>query len=245
MTGDNPYTGSYYSALREGALRSARVVVPLVLGLVRPRSVVDVGCGQGVWLAVFREHGALDVVGVDGDYVDREQLEFPAGAFVAHDLTRPLQLARSFHLAVALEVAEHLPAECAGDFVGSLTGLAPVVLFSAAAPFQGGAHHVNEQWPGYWADLFTERDFVPVDCLRRRVWEDGRVEWWYAQNLLVFVRRSRLEELPLLKREYEAAGGAAPALVHPKRYLEWVEWGLEQCRRLHGTGVAPGEGGGA
>ena len=32
-------------------------------------------------------------------------------------------------------------------------GLGPLVLFSAAAPHQGGAHHVNEQWPAYWAGL--------------------------------------------------------------------------------------------
>ena len=25
-----------------------------------------------------------------------------------------------------------------------------------------------------------------LDCLRQRVWDDERVEWWYAQNLLLF-----------------------------------------------------------
>src|SRR5262249_37086301 len=110
-----------------------------------------------------------------------------------------------------------------------------------AAPFQGGRHHVNEQWPGYWCRLFAERGYVPVDCLRRRLWDDDRVEWWYAQNMLLFARRGLLEELPLLRQEYESAGGTAPALVHPKRYLEWVEWGIEESWHFDGTG--PGEGG--
>jgi SAM-dependent methyltransferase len=228
-----PYTDEYYDSLQEGARRSARVVVPLLLRLVQPRQVVDVGCGRGTWLAVFREHGIEDVWGIDGDHVDRERLEIPRERFLPRDLTRPLRLGRSFDLAVSLEVAEHLPADCAAAFVNSLADLAPLVLFSAAIPFQGGQNHVNEQWPAYWAKLFAAREYVPVDCLRRRIWDDARVEWWYAQNMLLFAERGHLEARPLLRQEYELAGGTVPALVHPKRYLEWVEWGMEQCRKLH------------
>ena len=235
-----PYTDEYYESLREGARRSARAVVPRVLRLVRPRQVIDVGCGQGTWLAVFREHGVEDLWGIDGDYVDRERLEIPRERFVPWDLTRPVHLGRSFDLAISLEVAEHLPADRAETFVHSLAALAPVVLFSAAAPHQGGQDHVNEQWPAYWAELFAVRGYVPIDCLRRPLWDDNRVEWWYAQNVLLFAERGRLESLPLLRQEYERTGGTAPALVHPKRYLEWVEWGLEQCRQLHGPREAKG-----
>jgi hypothetical protein len=168
--------------------------------------------------------------------VDRGRLEIPRERFLAQDLTQPLKLERSFDLAVSLEVAEHLPAESAAMFIDGLAALASLVLFSAAAPFQGGQHHVNEQWPGYWVGRFAARGYVPIDCLRRHLWEDERVEWWYAQNLLLFAERGHLEMQPLLRQEYELAGGTAPALVHPKRYLEWVEWGLEQCRQLHGLG---------
>jgi hypothetical protein len=216
-------------------------VVPLVLRLTQPRNVVDVGCGWGTWLAVFREHGIEDVLGVDGDHVNREQLDIPRQQFLSWELTHPLCLGRSFDLAVSLEVAEHLPADCAEAFVGTLTALAPLILFSAAVPFQGGQHHLNEQWPAYWARIFAARGWVPVDCLRRQIWDDDRVEWWYAQNLLLFAERDRLKALPLLRQAYESTGGTAPALVHPKRYLEWVEWGLEQCRQLHGPGPGAGE----
>src|SRR5262249_37347034 len=96
-----PASNGYYRALSDGARRSARVVLPLVLEFVRPRSVIDVGCGLGTWLAVFREHGVADVWGVDGDYVDRERLEIPAGRFLAHDLSQPLPLGRSFALVVS------------------------------------------------------------------------------------------------------------------------------------------------
>src|SRR5215211_3499004 len=62
-----PYTEDFYAARRKDNIRSsARVIVPLVLELVEPRSVIDVGCGTGEWLSVFEELGVEDVWGVDG-----------------------------------------------------------------------------------------------------------------------------------------------------------------------------------
>jgi SAM-dependent methyltransferase len=124
-------------------------VVPTVLRLVQPEPVVDVGCGDGAWLSVFRELGVNHRFGLDGDYVDRRLLQIPQDQFSATDLSLPFRLPCTFDLAVSLEVAEHLPPQSAEDFVDSLTRLAPVVLFSAAIPLQGGTHHLNEQWPDY------------------------------------------------------------------------------------------------
>jgi SAM-dependent methyltransferase len=230
-----PYTDDYHDQLHPGSMQSAREVVPLVLRLLVPRSVIDVGCGRGAWLAVFQELGVTDIRGLDGDYVCRDKLAFPNDCFSAHDLTRPFRLDRSFDLVVSLEVAEHLPADCANAFVVSLTELGPVVLFSAAAPFQGGKHHVNEQWPAYWAERFRSKGYVPVDCLRRRIWLNPKVEWWYAQNVFLYVDQNYLQSHVVLRREYESAGPDALSLVHPRRYLEWIEWGTSQYQSaVHG-----------
>src|SRR4051812_21567636 len=69
-----PYAPPFFAQLQAGALRSARAVVPALLELLHPSSVVDVGCGLGAWLAVCREMGVQDVLGVDGGYVERSQL---------------------------------------------------------------------------------------------------------------------------------------------------------------------------
>lgn len=233
-----PYTSEYYQALRDGARRSARAVVPLVLQFLSPRSVVDLGCGEGTWLSVFREHSVTDVCGVDGDYVDRSRLGIPADSFLPHDLTQPLRLPRRYDLALSLEVAEHLPADCANTIIESLVLLAPVVLFSAAAPYQGGAEHVNEQWPAYWAERFAAHDFLPVDCLRRTLWNLSDVEWWYAQNMFLYAHRTTLNANEALLREHRACPQAL-GLVHPRRYLDWIEWGLAQIEQ-HGSTAAGG-----
>ncbi len=215
-----PYTKGFFADLRAGSMRSAEEIVPLVLELVPARSVVDVGCGEGTWLAAFTKNGVLDVLGVDGDYVDRDTLQISRARFQAADLSKPLEIGRKFDLAVSLEVAEHLPPECAASFVESLTRLAPVVLFSAAIPFQGGTQHLNEQWPDKWAELFQKHGYLMVDCIRKRVWQNDAVEWWYAQNALIFVRPSHLETNALLRAEFEKTNPGQIRLVHPRKYLD-------------------------
>ena len=121
------YTEQFYQTHQDGARRSAREIVPLVLELIRPKSAIDVGCGVGTWLSVFRENGVEDICGVDGDYVNPQMLAIPAERFFPFDLTKPLSLGRQFDLVVSLEVAEHLPAEYATTFVRSLTRLGPVL----------------------------------------------------------------------------------------------------------------------
>ena len=184
------YDTAFYDTIRPGVISSADVVVPIVHELVMPATVVDVGCGEGWWAHTFATYGA-DVLGVDGDYVPDGPI---ADRFLAHDLTTPLpaHLHGRFDLAVCLEVAEHLPPQRADSLVAELCGLAPVVLFSAAIPGQGGTGHVNEQWPSYWAEKFRSEGFLVSGALRWRIWEDDRIENWYRQNLLLAIGDQRL-----------------------------------------------------
>ncbi len=86
------YTKDFYKELQEGSKRSAKVIVPLVIELIRPASVVDVGCGLGTWLSVFKEHGIIDILGIDGDFIDKEMLEISKGQFLAVDLQKPFNV---------------------------------------------------------------------------------------------------------------------------------------------------------
>jgi SAM-dependent methyltransferase len=213
------YNHDFYRLHQSGSDRSAREIIPLILEFVQPRSVIDVGCGIGTWLSVFAENGVQDILGIDGEWVDKKLLRIPQSFFVASDLKQQIRVNREFDLVISLEVAEHLPALVAETFVDSLVELGPVIVFSAAIPLQGGVHHVNERWPNYWEKLFRERGYVVVDALRKRVWQKGDVEWWYAQNILIFVDAASLKNYPLLKKEQECTNLRQLSLVHPKLYL--------------------------
>src|SRR6516162_10242963 len=116
---DRFYSADYYNKIRQGSRRSAQVIVPLVCDLVRPKSVVDVGCGTGEWLTTFAQLDVGDYLGVDAEQLDSALLRIPIDRFLAHDLCQPLNLSRKFDLAISLEVAEHLPEDCAETFVES------------------------------------------------------------------------------------------------------------------------------
>lgn len=191
------YDRSFFDSLEAGSLASARAVVPLAQAYLRPTSVLDVGCGCGAWVSVWQDAGLHDVVGVDGAYVDADRLLFDAGRFRAADIAQPFRLGRGFSLAQCLEVAEHLPADAANTLVDNLAAHAPMVLFSAAQPGQGGENHVNEQPPEYWRQLFDARGFELFDFFRPRLAGRRTIEPWYRYNLLLFVRRDAVSALPL------------------------------------------------
>jgi len=214
------YKEAAYGSWRDPSKRSALAVAPHVLEWVRPKSVVDVGCGLGMWASTFKELGVPLVHGMDGAGVPLDQLMIPAADFVAVDLSRSISVERSYDLVVSLEVGEHLPAVAAEGFVRTLTSLGPVVLFSAAVPHQRGAHHVNEQWPDYWARLFARHDYRAVDCLRSVIWNDERVEPYYCQNALLYVREDALADYPALAAATLQKGEVPLPLVHPHYYLK-------------------------
>ncbi|MEG3960067.1 glycosyltransferase [Microcoleus sp. herbarium2] len=234
------YTRDFYQLIGEGTRSSAREIIPLLLDLLQPilpKSVVDVGCGTGSWLAAFQKLGIADCLGIDGDYVDRTLLQIPLNQFQSADLKQPLQINRKFDLAISLEVAEHLPATCAENFVNSLTQLAPMILFSAAIPFQGGVEHVNEQWPQYWVYYFQKNGYAVIDCLRKKIWNNDKVEPWYAQNILIFVKQEYLPGYPRLVNEYQNTDLNQLAIVHPKIYFYSLQAARNSAHNLQSESV--------
>jgi len=127
-------------------------------------------------------------------------------------LTEPVNLSRRFELAMCLEVAEHLPAESADILVETLTNLAPVVMFSAAHPGQGGQDHVNERWPAYWYRRFAQHGYGVLDILRGPLSDDPGVLDCYRRNIVFYVESSR--SLAILVRAEESDVPDAFVLAH-------------------------------
>jgi len=191
------YDLAFYGANDESVFVSPRVVVPIVCELFHPRSVIDVGCGTGIWLSVFLENGVQNILGLDGSHVNPDWLKIPRNCFRSTDLAAEFEVRERFDLAVCLEVAEHLPAQSGSNLIEVLTTVAPVVLFSAAVPQQGGTEHINEQWPEYWHRKFEDRGFRKLDVIRKEIWLNPSVKYWYRQNTFVYTKKNSLDGDPL------------------------------------------------
>src|SRR5580692_2807217 len=139
------YDDTFFAMADRTAAASAKGLIRALAEALPANSVLDVGCGRGVWLAQWLRHGATEVLGVDGPYIDAKMLHVPGSSFLARDISQPLSLGRTFDLVQSLEVAEHLAEANAETFIDTLTRHGSVILFSAAIPGQGGEHHINEQ----------------------------------------------------------------------------------------------------
>jgi SAM-dependent methyltransferase len=171
--------------------QAAEVIVPIVMKLLKPASVLDVGCGIGTWLHVFANNDVGITKGIDGDYVDQSLLHkyLPAADFIPRDLSKPFDIGQKFDIVMSLEVAEHLPESSAEGFVKSLVAHGDTVLFSAAIPGAGGQNHINEQWQSYWAEKFKRHGYKVYDAFRPLIWNEKDVEMWYRQNMLLFSKK--------------------------------------------------------
>ena len=216
------YSDNWYENIKAISLQSARELVPYILELVKPKNVIDIGCGLGVWLYVFQEYGVSDIMGIDGDWVNKNNLLIQKNQFFSWDLTNPIELDNKFDLVVSLEVGEHLPENSAEIFVESLIKLGNVIFFSAAIPLQGGTNHMNEQWQEYWVKLFRDRDYLVVDCIRERFWNNKKISFHYRQNCFIFVKRDYLKTNELLMEEYKNSNKLILSIVHPEKYLSML-----------------------
>ncbi|WET01225.1 methyltransferase domain-containing protein [Flavobacterium sp. YJ01] len=174
--------------------KAASEIIPFLIKLLEPKSVIDVGCGIGTWLKVFKDNGVENILGVDGDYVDRKLLKIEKENFVDFNLETLFVSKEKYDLAISLEVAEHLSYFSADVFVETLIGLSDIIVFSAAIPNQGGQNHVNEQEPKYWIEKFEKKGFKLYDILRPIFWENENVDPWYKQNVFIFSNKSSLDE---------------------------------------------------
>jgi SAM-dependent methyltransferase len=209
--GPYEYDALFFDYLEQGAIRSARTIVPIVCRALQVRSVLDVGCGAGAWLSVYRENGIDDVLGVDGQYVNRDRLLIPAERFQAVDVSRSFDLNRRFDLVQSLEVAEHIPPDASRTMIDNLVRHGSHVLFSAAVPGQGGENHINERTYEFWRALFAAHGFSAYDIVRPRLRSEDNVEPWYAYNTVLYAHATAESALPEdIRRLRVPDGGTIP-----------------------------------
>jgi hypothetical protein len=236
MTKVGTYDSEFFRE-RAGEIDVAKIILEIVVTCVRPNSIVDFGTAAGSWLAAAKELGVRRVMGVDGDWVPTDHRHISAAEFVSADFEREIPELGQFDLAVCTEVLEHISAPASTRAVEWLCKSAPVVLFSAAIPFQGGTHHINEAWQSHWAALFRQFGHQTFDLVRPKIWDDDRIPYWYRQNILLMANEDAAMRLGLPQTS------TVLDCIHPAHYLHRIarirhlearslSGGMRQLRRL-------------
>ena len=212
MIDKNPYAGNFHATRHVETSYAAEIILTLLLnGDFKIHSAIDVGCGVGTFLSILQKKGIQDILGLDGDWVDRDLLVIPINKFEPVDFRAFPAIDRNFDLTICLEVAEHLPPEIAEGFIGKLCELSNLVLFSAAVPGQGGCDHLNEAWQSYWVKLFAEHNYYPIDMIRPKIWNDSAIHFWYRQNILVYAKEGVIAN--------RGSDSSPIDIIHPELFL--------------------------
>lgn len=199
------------------------IIVPHIIEAIKPQSVVDLGCGIGTFLSVFKKNGINDILGIDGEWTNRELLSkyLDSNNFQVADLEKKLEINKKFDIAICLEVAEHLSKNSADTIVNNLINLSDIVVFSAAFPGQGGQNHLNEQWPSYWEKIFNSYNYKFYDVFRPIFWNNDEIQDWYKQNMFLIIKNGKedgvLEYFKLLKNT------KLIDVIHPNYYNYHLE----------------------
>ncbi len=168
-----------------------KALAGIVKNFYNPRSVVDFGCGIGIYLRELEKLG-MDVFGIDGSPAASRNLVIDKGRFLTQDCTKEFTLPRRYDGAICFEVAEHIPTEKSRILVGNITRASDLVFFTAAPKGQGGHDHINEQEPKFWLDLFSEKgyEFLEEDTrIIKKELFDKKAIFWLAENFLVFSKK--------------------------------------------------------
>ncbi len=227
MTNDTiAYTADYFQSVVFDT--DYQTLALYIVEIYHPKTVVEFGCGPGHLSRELAKLG-VQVTSVDGySHPDFTGLPVEFYPLNLNDATAIANLFQDKHfdLAVSLEVAEHLQPESSPTIINWLTKVAPVVVFSAAVPSQGGHGHINLHPRDYWHSLFTQSNFVISDRIREKLRTHPSVAPWYRYNVVDYVHanHSQVPQLnEVITRLIASESAAATAYYEESTKLYLLE----------------------
>jgi 2-polyprenyl-3-methyl-5-hydroxy-6-metoxy-1,4-benzoquinol methylase len=189
------YSESFFGSTIKYELKSSLDVAKIIISYFNPSSIIDIGCGSGIYLKAFNDLGIKDLLGYDGSENAIKTSLLP-GKIKIYDLRKPLKLDQKFDLCICIEVAEHIENKYSEQLIETLTNLSDTIFFTAAPPGQGGTDHINEQPNSFWIDIFEKKGFRFINFLTNKIrkeMKENKVIFWIANNLMIFKKEATLD----------------------------------------------------
>ncbi len=194
LFGKNPleavYSDNFFKEIAEDekTKKSAGKIAEYIKKNFDGHSVIDVGCGIGIYLKPLEKRN-YEVLGVEGSEKALKYAKINKSKILIKDVTKNINLNKKFDVVLCFEVAEHISTKYSETLVKNLTNLGDIILFTAASPGQGGIDHINEQKKEFWIGLFKKNNFKfkkkETEKIKKYLKKEN-CHWWLYENMMVF-----------------------------------------------------------
>lgn len=129
---------------------------------LKPKSVIDVGCGEGHCLKYFKSLGVEKILGIDGTRAVFQHSPVPEDIMIVDFYKGQFTPTDVFDLCWSCEFLEHVHEEYMANYF-SIFLKSKYVAMTHAVVGQGGYHHVNCKNEDYWIPLFLNNNFTYLE----------------------------------------------------------------------------------
>ena len=189
------YSDSYYERHFKKYRDWENAIGKHIFEVLRPSSIIDIGCAVGSYLEGAFEAGCKDIKGIEICYQKAKPyiVEDIFDYIFEGDATTDLDLNRKFDCVWSFEVAEHIDPDGTDMFINNLTTLCDkYLIITAAPPGQSGTGHINCRDKKFWIKSIIEKDFLYQDQLVDLfwpIWKGFGAEKYILKNLMVFKKK--------------------------------------------------------
>jgi 2-polyprenyl-3-methyl-5-hydroxy-6-metoxy-1,4-benzoquinol methylase len=186
------YNIKFFDDIDRQTVPSAKAFVNILMNHFNPKSVIDMGCGRGVYLKFFKDKG-VEVYGTDGSKYAGTKLRIAKKEFAVVDLRKDYNPIKRYDLCLCIAVGEHTPESTSKILVNTLTKCSDTIIFVSADKGCGGSDHINEQSKEYWLQLFDENDYycdeTETETLKKEMNEAEVID--YIPKYLLIIKRNK------------------------------------------------------
>jgi glycosyltransferase involved in cell wall biosynthesis/SAM-dependent methyltransferase len=177
-----------YNAVDNEERPMARSIAKWVKDNIKPKKVLDIGCGPGTYVEELIAEG-VDAFGIDID--DRVEGKDYLAKESIFDTKRTADTVMTF------EVLEHIDPKFADQEVDALYNALEdggTLIFTAAQPGQGGVGHINCRKKEYWGKKLVAKGLVfdeqltadLIEALLKNRYNQETYMGWFINNVMVF-----------------------------------------------------------
>ncbi len=163
-----------------------------LIGSFKIESVVDFGCGNGVYLKIFQKRGIKEVKGYDGSKTALSNSMMPQVEYA--DLRQPILTSMPYDLVLCIEVAPYLHEKYENRLFSNLieaTHDKSIICFSASDMYTGGIYHINLKSKHYWIQKFHILGFSYQEENTKKILQTLSLQtmYWLEDNLMIFSKK--------------------------------------------------------